>query len=143
MSREIRAVALDWEHPCEPGFYADGSPHYRPLYPAARLQSDLADYKAYPADWDAPPNPANYMPQLPEGTPYGWQMYEDVSEGTPLSPIFETKDELARWLASPVAGRERVSASAAARFVETGWAPSFVFSPGTGFVRGIEFGDQS
>lgn len=29
----------------------------------------------------------------------GWQMWETVSEGSPISPVFETAEELARWLA--------------------------------------------
>ncbi len=30
---------------------------------------------------------------------YGWQMWETTSEGSPMSPVFETPEELARWLA--------------------------------------------
>lgn len=33
----------------------------------------------------------------PEGK--GWQMWENVSEGSPMSPIFKTPEELAYWLA--------------------------------------------
>ena len=29
----------------------------------------------------------------------GFQMWEDTSEGSPISPVFETPEELARWLA--------------------------------------------
>jgi hypothetical protein len=38
---------------------------------------------------------------------YGWQLYETVSEGSPLSPVCATKDELAAWMSSPAAGRDR------------------------------------
>lgn len=34
--------------------------------------------------------------ELPKGD--GWQMWENVSEGSPISPVFETPEELARWL---------------------------------------------
>jgi len=29
----------------------------------------------------------------------GWQMWEDVSEGSPISTVHETPEELAKWLA--------------------------------------------
>jgi len=29
----------------------------------------------------------------------GWQMWETTSEGSPISPVFETPEELAQWLA--------------------------------------------
>ena len=29
----------------------------------------------------------------------GWQMWEDTSEGSPISPVFKTPENLARWLA--------------------------------------------
>jgi len=32
----------------------------------------------------------------PEGV--GWQMWEDTSEGSPISPVFKTAEELAQWL---------------------------------------------
>lgn len=35
--------------------------------------------------------------EIPEGP--GWQMWENVSEGSPMSPVFETAEELAHWLA--------------------------------------------
>jgi hypothetical protein len=46
-----------------------------------------------------PPNQDEYMPSWPEEQRTHWMMYEDVSEGTPISPAFETPEELARWLA--------------------------------------------
>src|ERR1041384_7450143 len=32
----------------------------------------------------------------PEGN--GWQMWENTSEGSPISPVFEKPEDLARWL---------------------------------------------
>ena len=138
MSREIRAVALDWEHPRYPSTYTDGSPRYRPLHKRSWLQDDLKDFEANPHDWDnVRPDPADYMPELKEGTPYGWQMYETVSEGSPVSPIFRTKAELAAWLSSAAAGRDQVSPASAAKFVEDGYAPSFVMMGGQ-LMSGVE-----
>lgn len=139
MSREIRPVALDWEHPLAGGTYSDGSPRYVPLHSREDLLMNLKDYAASPEDWDEAPDPADYMPEIPEGSPFGWQMYETVSEGSPVSPVCATKDGLAAWLSSPAAGREQVSPEVAARFVDAGWAPSFFSSPQTGFISGVEF----
>ncbi len=35
--------------------------------------------------------------KVPEGT--GYQMWETTSEGSPISPVFETAEALAKWLA--------------------------------------------
>lgn len=140
MGRELRPVARDWEHPREPGNYSDGSPHYVPLHSREDLRHHLQDYAENPEDWEnGAPDPADYMPEIPEGTPYGWQFYETVTEGTPISPVCATKDELAAWLSSPEAGRERLTPEVAAQFVAQGWVSSFYRSPGTGFVRGTEW----
>ena len=45
------------------------------------------------------PNPNDYMPNWPNSEKTHYMMYEDCSEGTPISPAFETPGELARWLA--------------------------------------------
>ena len=43
MGREVRPVALDWEHPQNGGTYLDGTPHYRPLHSREDLRIDLDD----------------------------------------------------------------------------------------------------
>lgn len=35
--------------------------------------------------------------EVPDGP--GWQMWETTSEGSPISPVFETPEALAHWLA--------------------------------------------
>jgi hypothetical protein len=136
MSREIRPVALDWEHPQMGGTYYDGTPRYRALHSREDLLRHL-DWNTENPDDLIEIDPADYMPELKEGTPFGWQMYQTVSEGSPVSPVFATKDELAQWLSSPAAGREQCSPEAARKFTEDGWAPSFV-SVGGQFMRGID-----
>lgn len=96
--RELRPVPLDWEHPREPGTYIDGSPRYTGLHSRADLRSSIKFYEEHPeyaGDWEY--DPADYMPEIPEGTPLGWQLYETTSEGTPVSPVFATLEELAAW----------------------------------------------
>jgi hypothetical protein len=61
------------------------------------------EVRRVPFDFDAPIN-KTWAPRLddpehpiPDGP--GWQMWQFVSEGGPVSPVFETRDELAAWLA--------------------------------------------
>lgn len=69
----------------------------------------------------------------------GWQLWETVSEGSPISPVFASSEELAAWMSDPERGRNWVPAEVAAKFIADGWAPSFVGSPRTGLVSGVEF----
>lgn len=72
----------------------------------------------------------------------GWQLWETVSEGSPISPPFATPEELAEWMSSDAYtwGTSRpMQYDAALRFVNDGWAPSFVMTPETGFVAGEVF----
>jgi hypothetical protein len=71
----------------------------------------------------------------------GWQLWETVSEGSPISPVFASAEDLARWMTrnrctvdGPMGSYE-----AALRFVQAGWAPSFMSSPETGFMSGTEW----
>ncbi|MEZ0089995.1 hypothetical protein [Streptacidiphilus sp. EB129] len=73
----------------------------------------------------------------PEGE--GWQLWETVSEGSPISPVFATADELAGWMSDPERGRNWVPQETAAKFIADGWALSFVATPETGLVSGVEF----
>lgn len=69
----------------------------------------------------------------------GWQVWETVSDGSPVSPVFATAEELIAHLQEPgqVATRERPLSEAAARaFVGDGWAPSAISIPGHGTMDG-------
>jgi hypothetical protein len=56
------------------------------------------------AAWEGgPPRPDSYRPAF-ESAPTAFQVYETVSEGTPISPVFETRDELIDWLVNDGAG---------------------------------------
>ena len=62
---------------------------------------------------------------MPEQQKSCFQIYQNVSEGTPISPIFRSDEELCEWM---VAHGE--SPEVAAQFVKVGHAPSLVFSSG-------------
>jgi len=69
----------------------------------------------------------------------GWQLWETVSEGSPISPVFATSDELASWMSDPERGDRWVPPAVAAKFIADGWAPSFIGSVSTGLVSGVEW----
>lgn len=69
----------------------------------------------------------------------GWQLWETVTEGSPISPVFATADELAVWMSDPARGDRWVPQATAAQFIADGWAPTFVSTPETGLVSGVEF----
>jgi len=74
----------------------------------------------------------------------GWQLWETVSEGSPISPVFKTPHELARWLVeSPDYSWRRLDAGTTyeqwmAFILGTGFALSFV-SKGAEIKSGVQF----
>jgi hypothetical protein len=75
----------------------------------------------------------------PEGE--GWQLWETVSEGSPISPVFGTAEALATWMTQnkcTVNGPVRPF-EVALKFVLAGWAPSFISTPERGFEDGVSF----
>lgn len=61
----------------------------------------------------------------------GWQVWETVSDGSPISPVFATRDDLIDWLTSSRYTRGGPLTKAQAEgFVGNGWAPSFVVANG-------------
>jgi len=69
----------------------------------------------------------------------GWQLWETVSEGSPVSPVFASADELASWMSDPERGSDWVPGGVAAKFIAAGWAPTGIATPETGVVSGVEF----
>jgi len=71
----------------------------------------------------------------------GWQLWETVSEGSPISPVFATPDGLIMWMTTPAAKWGAMgpwTREQAAGFVNgPGWAPTFMGSASTGLVDGV------
>jgi hypothetical protein len=84
MGREVRRVPADWVHPED-----------KPLHDFRYYVGDLEEAKR---SGDPIPSKSDYMPDWPESKKTHLQMYETTSEGTPISPVMETPEELARWL---------------------------------------------
>lgn len=71
----------------------------------------------------------------------GWQMWETTTEGSPMSPVFATPEELARWLADNKAsamGSQTASYEDWLGMIKAGWAPTGALSK-RGFESGVEF----
>lgn len=118
MTREVRKVPAGWVHPSD-GFYPDGQVCYDPLFDGATFAAKAAawdkcaaewargEFPGYATeesklkpyeDWDGPrPDPEHYMPLWTDAERTHFVLYENTTEGTPLSPAFATEEELARW----------------------------------------------
>lgn len=110
MGREVRRVPPGWEHPKD----KSDSSYYKPLhdesYAAASKrwveEFDLWRVGKHPSqrdydfwEWETPPEKPMYREEEwtdDEATNY--QLYETVSEGSPVSPSFATQEQLAAYL---------------------------------------------
>lgn len=75
----------------------------------------------------------------PEGE--GWQLWETVSEGSPISPVFDSPEGLAHWMTRnncTVSG-PMPDLESALRFVRAGWAPTIFGSAATGVIDGTQW----
>lgn len=73
----------------------------------------------------------------PEGE--GWQYWETVSEGSPISPVFATREGLVEWLTTDYhwGASGPLTREQAESMVSAGWAPSMV-----GDSTGLHAGDS-
>lgn len=153
MGREIRQVPKNWKHP------KDNQGKYIPLFDQtydevlAAWQKVAKSWKdgTHPALKDEPwlkeefPQYENYGNVSPQKELYRpvftepatcYQIYENVSEGTPVSPIFETKTEMKEWLVEQ--GYSRKAASA---FIHNGFASTFELEHGN-IAKNLEAYDR-
>jgi hypothetical protein len=148
-------VPAGWQHP------KDERGSYKPLY-GRSWSEEAAEWDRENAEWNAGQRPTywsddgtpearffdqrhgprpfsgDYMPDWPESERTHWQMYEDTSEGTPISPVMESPEALARWLADNGAsafGQQTASYEAWLGMIERGSAPSMILS-----AEGVESG---
>ena len=163
MGREIRRVPPNWQHPTEIHSYW-GVPVLRVMFSqtlaeaqaewdrerdeletgflAKKAQGKYEDYDTY-EDYagERPSDPTYYTPYTKEEATW-YQVWQTVSEGTPVTPPFATLQELEDHLVQygenlksgfpsderyPV---ERYSRQAAAQFCKNQWAPSLIISGG-------------
>ncbi len=137
MGREVRRVPENWKHPKKE------NGEYIPLLLDFIAASERCDPK-HP-DYDPhgdDPLPENYMPVWTPEEKTHFQMYETTSEGSPISPVVKTPEELARWLADHKAsafGHESATYEQWLSTIKRGWAPSAVIVNGK-LTSGVEAG---
>lgn len=72
----------------------------------------------------------------------GYQLWETVSEGSPVSPVFATPEELADWLVTPGNDDSVTRGTTREQWLKfirgPGLAPSMVYTPETGLVAGVQ-----
>lgn len=166
MGREVRRVPADWEHP------TNERDQLIPLKDSYNKR--LADWEESEAkwneglrsdfrggweprqgnelrmtfsDWDGEgPRQEDYMPDWPVEQRTHYQMYEDTTEGTPISPVFDSPEKLARWLADNNAsafGQQTATYEQWLGMIDEGYAVSAVFD-GKSVRSGVEaMGDAS
>lgn len=170
MGREVREVAEGWEHPkgdrspdsYNPMFESSDTFNYETMKKEWDEELEYlqrGEYKRYdgtieilePREADEmledhlryPPNKAYYMPNWPAEQRTHIQMYENTSEGTPISPVFKKGEEeqMARWLADNGAsamGHQTASFEHWYSMITgSGFAVSGVISGGR-FMSGVE-----
>jgi len=159
MGREVRIVPPGWEHP------KDENGKFIPLL-GGSFREAMEQWKTGKAQWDkglrinwgkaggwiehnekctweewagSCPDESDYMPLFDPEAATRLCMYETCSEGTPISPLFETPEELARWLADTGAsafGSMTATYEAWLATVRAGWAPSMIVR-GNGLEPGV------
>jgi len=146
MGREVRRVPPNWNHPIvngqfQPMFddsYTEASAkwiteflkwHVAKEYPP---YADAEDTAMPYWDWSGPPPDKEYYRPWSDAEATWYQLWENVSEGTPVSPPFERLDDLVEYLAingdqwDQERGRGGWGIERAKAFCAVGWAPSFI-----------------
>lgn len=149
MGREVRKVPANWDHP-KMVDYGDG--RLQPMFDD-RFETAVANWKTEFAKWEngerpdycndesktlefwewdgGPPDRAYYRPWKDEDATW-LQIWETVSEGTPVTPPFATAVELVDYLAAhgdfwdQKRGDGPWDRANAEKFVNDRWAPSFM-----------------
>jgi len=118
---------LSWERGERPEYCGDES-----------KETEFWEYEGQPPERDS------YRPEWKEGEATWFQVYETVSEGTPVSPAFATREELVEYLVkngdfwAQKRGEGGCSRKSAEAFVMgDGWVPSMVMEGGK-ITSGIE-----
>ena len=149
MGREVRRVPADWQHPRNDRGYV-------PLKLGDQYHSSVDEWDDECAKWKSGwrpdyctseedrgkcyeqwagqrPHRDDYMPNWPDDVSTHLMMYEDTTEGTPISPAFKTPEELAQWLVDNKAsafGRSLGTYEGWLRVARGGFAPSMVVIEG-------------
>ena len=151
MSRKVRKVPANWQHP------KNSYDKYQPMYDnnyedvakewlascilwSKGEHPDQYDGCKYYWEYDGAPDEEYYRPKWKAEEQTHYMMYEDTSEGTPISPAFATVEELAQWLADTGASSFADATATYEQWLYTcngGYAPSAVIENRV-FKSGVE-----
>lgn len=159
MGREIRMVPVNYRH-----MKRNAYGHFQSMHNKTFEQA-CAEYDSEKAGWDRgerpehakdadypyvdyagerPDDPEYYRPWKDEEAVW-FQVWETVSEGSPVTPAFASKAELVDYLTAHgdnLQGNQHVSPwprKAAEQFVEREWAPSGVMQGGVMYTAATGF----
>lgn len=170
MGREVRMVPKDWEHPKDenghyiPLYEGSRTKHNLPfsekiaqwdeekeMWAKGLRRSfsnddfvpvDEKDRKLPFEDWAGErPIVEDFMPEWSDKERTHLQMYEDCTEGTPISPVMKTPEELARWLAdnnASACGSMTATYEQWLCTIKQGFAISMIFCSQEGLKSGVE-----
>lgn len=163
----MRMVPKDWKHPTERAWdrYGQLKEQLVPLFNSISLSAlrklqagwdeqnalwvrgEHPDQLKYPdaskhfEEWAGErPSAKDRMPCWEPSERTHFQMYENTTEGTPISPVCETAEELARWLADNRAsafGRETATYEQWLSTIQRGFSFSMVANVGGPIVSGV------
>ena len=158
MGREVRRVPPNWKHPrydegpntgefksCNDEDYETASKRWEADFASfMRGEHKACEYGSIRHfwEWESPPDEETCRPAFTE--PATWfQVYQTVSEGSPVTPPFATEEALIDWLVEQGESHgtkyeKKYTRAAASAFVKAGSAPSMVVSS-HGVLTGIGF----
>jgi hypothetical protein len=85
-------------------------------------------------EWEGgPPKKEDYVSYDVNGELPCYQLYETVTEGTPVSPVFDSLAELEAWLVT-----QGHTPQQAAAFCRDGWAPTMAISNRGVMATGVD-----
>lgn len=104
-------------------------------------ESIAKDLESFTDWYGSPPKSDQYMPEWAPNEATKLVMYEDTSEGTPISPKFDTPEELAQWLADTGAsafGSMTASYESWLATIKQGYSVGAVIEVGGELVSGVD-----
>lgn len=130
MGREVKRVPLDFNWPIKRVWFG---------FRLAPIFCQLCKVESGPLRCSLCYGEKEVYPRLDIPTGDGYQMWETTSEGSPISPVFQTPEDLAKWLAESGAsafGDMTATYDQWLGMIREGFAPSMVMADK--LVSGVE-----
>ena len=145
MGREVKRVPLDFDWPMRkiwPGYMLSLCSKIENYFEKDENRCDLCRQYARLMDYPIASYGCPELPFLDPPKGEGYQVWETVSEGTAISPVFKLPEELAHWLAdtgASASGRMTADYETWLKFITgPGYAPSMMAIPGKGIISGVK-----